>query len=445
VDEVTETAGPLGLGWAEIIAVGSELLVPPRVDTNSLFITGCLNELGIEVRARTVVGDRRADVAAVLRGALDRVELVVMCGGLGPTDDDLTRDAVAGLLGMRLVEDELVLDRIRQRFRSRGIRMPEVNRRQALVPVGAEILPNQNGTAPGLWIERDGRILILLPGPPAELEPMFTRVAAERIAPRAGGGKLCRTVLRICGRTESEVEELVFPTYSRWTREVPPIATTVLTASAEIELHLSVHAATNATGLARLEDAARQIVAILGADIFSVDGRALEQVVGDALRQRGWRIALAESCTGGLISSRLTDVAGSSDYVFVNAVCYNNEAKTTWLGVPTALIHAHGAVSEEVALAMADGVRERAGVEVSVGVTGIAGPTGGSERKPVGTVAIAVVTPEARIVRTFRFPGGRQRVKQFAAQIALDMVRRVLNGASAEGASVVGVGPGASK
>ena len=434
---MTETAGTIGLGWAEIIAVGSELLVPPRLDTNSLFITGCLNQLGIEVRAKTVVGDRRDDVAAVLRGALDRVGLVVMCGGLGPTDDDLTRDAAAGLLGMRLVEDESVLDRVRQRFASRGMRMPEVNRRQALVPAGAEVLPNPHGTAPGLWIERDGRILILLPGPPAELEPMFTRVAAERLAPRAGGWKLCRKVLRICGRTESEVEEMVFPTYSRWTTEPMPVATTVLTALAQIELHLSVRAATEAAGLARLDEAARQVAAVAGADIFSVDGRTLEQVVGDALRQRGWRIAVAESCTGGLISSRLTDVAGSSDYVFMNAVCYNNEAKTAWLGVAAELIHAHGAVSEEVALAMADGVGKRAGAEVRVGVTGIAGPTGGSERKPVGTVAIAAVTPDARIVRTFRFPGDRLRVKQFAAQTALDMVRRVLTGADIGGAFVV--------
>ena len=431
---MTETARTNGLRWAEIIAVGSELLVPPRVDTNSLFITGCLNQLGIEVRAKTVVGDRQDDVAAVLRAALDRVELVVMCGGLGPTDDDLTRDAAAGLLGMTLVEDDLVLDRIRQRFASRGMRMPEVNRRQALVPVGAEVLPNPHGTAPGLWIERDGRILILLPGPPGELEPMFTRMAAERLAPRAGGRKICRKVLKICGRAESEVEEMVVATYSRWTREPLPIATTVLAAPAQIELHLSVHAATEAIGLARLDDAARQVAAIVGADVFSIDGRALEQVVGDALRQRGWRIAVAESCTGGLISSRLTDVAGSSDYVLVNAVCYNNDAKTSWLGVPVELIDAHGAVSEEVALAMADGIRERAGVEVGVGVTGIAGPTGGSERKPVGTVVIAAVTPSARIVRTFRFPGGRLRVKQFAAQTALDMVRRALDGAQIGGA-----------
>jgi nicotinamide-nucleotide amidase len=229
---MSETAGSGGLRWAEIIAVGSELLVPPRLDTNSLFITGRLNQLGIEVRAKVIVGDRREDVAAVLRGALDRVELVVMCGGLGPTDDDLTRDAVAALLGLELVEDPQVLDRIRQRFASRGARMPETNRRQALVPVGADVLANPNGTAPGLWIERDRRILILLPGPPGELEPMFARVAAERLAPRAGGRKLCRKILSICGRTESEVEELVNPTYTRWMHEPLPIETTVLTASA---------------------------------------------------------------------------------------------------------------------------------------------------------------------------------------------------------------------
>jgi nicotinamide-nucleotide amidase len=434
---MSETAGSGGLRWAEIIAVGSELLVPPRLDTNSLFITGRLNQLGIEVRAKVIVGDRREDVAAVLRGALDRVELVVMCGGLGPTDDDLTRDAVAALLGLELVEDPQVLDRIRQRFASRGARMPETNRRQALVPVGADVLANPNGTAPGLWIERDRRILILLPGPPGELEPMFARVAAERLAPRAGGRKLCRKILSICGRTESEVEELVNPTYTRWMHEPLPIETTVLTASAQIELHLTVHAETDQIGQARLDDAARQIGEVVRADLFSGDGRTLEQVVGEGLRARGWRIGVAESCTGGLISSRLTDVAGSSDYVLVNAVCYNNDAKTEWLGVPLELIAARGAVSEDVALAMALGIRDRARVEVSIGVTGIAGPTGGTERKPVGTVAIAVVTPMARIVRTFRFPGGRLRVKQFASQTALDMVRRALSGLQTGTAFVV--------
>jgi nicotinamide-nucleotide amidase len=434
---MTPAARATDLRWAEIIAVGSELLVPPRLDTNSLYITGRLNQLGIEVRAKTVVGDRIDDVAVALRGALDRVGLVVMCGGLGPTDDDLTRDAAARLLDMTLVEDEAVLDRIRQRFAARGAHMPEINRRQALVPVGAEVLPNAHGTAPGLWIERDGRILILLPGPPAELEPMLTRVAEERLAPRTGGWKLCRKVLKMCGRTESEVEELVFPTYSRWATEALPIETTVLTAQAQIELHLSVRAASEGVGRKRLDEAAGQIAAVAGADVFSADGRTLEQVVGEALRQRGWRIAVAESCTGGLISSRLTDVPGSSDYVLVNAVCYNNDAKTSWLGVPAALIQTYGAVSEEVALAMADGIGERAGVEVGVGVTGIAGPTGGSDRKPVGTVVMAVVTLDARIVRTFRFPGDRTHVKQFAAQMALDMVRRVLIGADSVGGFAV--------
>ncbi|MEI6669832.1 MAG: competence/damage-inducible protein A [Acidobacteriota bacterium] len=417
------------LVFAEIIAVGSELLVPPRLDTNSLFITVVLNRLGIEVRAKSVVADRREDVAAVLRGALERVDLVVMCGGLGPTDDDLTRDAVASLLGLPMAEDQAVLDRLVTRFASRGRVMPEVNRRQALVPAGAEVLPNPNGTAPGLWIEREGRIVILLPGPPSELEPMFGRVAAERIAPRAGGRKLCRKVLSLCGRTESEFEQIVFPTYGRWLGEALPIATTILTAAAQIELHLSVHAETESIGMARLDEAAAQVAAVVGDDLFSVDGWPIERVVGEALRRRGWRIAVAESCTGGLISSRLTDVAGSSDYVLANAVCYSNGSKTSWLGVPAALIEERGAVSEDVAEAMAQGVVQKAGAEVGVGVTGIAGPSGGSEHKPVGTVVIAAVSPEARIVRTFRFPGDRIRVKQFAGQMALDMVRRLVTGA----------------
>jgi len=423
------TPGTTGLRWAEIIAVGTELLAPPRLDTNSLVITAGLNQLGIEVRAKTVVGDRREDVAAVLRAALTRVDLVVVCGGLGPTDDDLTRHAVAGLLHLKLVEDPNVAERIRQRFASRGMRMPDINRRQAMVPVGAEVLPNPHGTAPGLWIERDGRTIILLPGPPAELEPMFTRIVAERLSPRASGQKIFRKVLSICGRTESEVEELVFPTYSRWMSEPLPVATTVLTGPAQIELHLSVRAATEAEGLARLDEASTQVADVVGPDLFSRDGSALEKVVGDVLRAQGCSIAVAESCTGGLISSRLTDVAGSSDYVFANAVCYTNDSKKLWLGVPVALMQEHGSVSQEVAMAMADGIRERTGVDVGVGVTGIAGPSGGSERKPVGTVAIAVVTPTARVARTFRFSGDRKRVKQFAAQMALDMVRRLLVGA----------------
>ena len=308
--------------------MGSELLVPPRLDTNSLVITERLNEYGVEVRAKAIVGDRREDLEAVLRAALARTELVVLCGGLGPTDDDLTRDAVSAVTGRALREQAGILDGIRQRFAARGARMPDINRRQAMVPEGADVIPNGFGTAPGLWLEHEGRVLLLLPGPPAELKPMVERVVAERLAPRAGGGRLLRRVLRICGRTESEVDERAAPVYSQWVTGPLPISTTVLTSPAQVELHLSVRASSAAEAHARLEAAAADMAELFGADLFSIDGRALEEVVGQLLRDRGWHIGVAESCTGGLISGRLTDVAGSSDYVGFNAVCYSNEAKT---------------------------------------------------------------------------------------------------------------------
>ncbi len=412
--------------WAEIVAVGSELLVPPRLDTNSLFITERLNEYGIEVRAKSIVGDRPADLEAVLRAALARTDLVVLCGGLGPTGDDLTREAVAEVTGRELREQPELVEGIRRRFAARGARMPEINRRQAMVPDGAVVLPNLFGTAPGLWLEHDGHVLLALPGPPAELKPMLERVAAERLAPIAGRGRLSRRVLRICGRTESEVDELAAPVYSRWAEERPPVATTVLTAPAQVELHLSLRGLSAADAETRLDAAASDMAGLFGADLFSSDGRSLEEVVGALLRGRGWRIGVAESCTGGLVSVRLTDVPGSSDYVGFNAVCYSNAAKAAVLDVPPAAIEGFGAVSEAVALAMADGIRARAGCHIGVGVTGIAGPSGGSDEKPAGTVAIAVTTADTQVVRTYRFPIGRARVRQFGAQMALDLARRVL-------------------
>ncbi len=425
---MSRAGGPPSVRWAEIIAVGSELLVPPRVDTNSLFITERLNECGIEVRAKAIVGDRRGDLEAVLRAALARTDLVVLCGGLGPTDDDLTREAVAAVTGRALRERPDLLDGIRQRFAARGARMPEINRRQAMVPDGADVLPNGFGTAPGLWLEHDGRILLLLPGPPAELKPMVERVVEERLAPLAGTGRLSRRVLRLCGRTESEVDELAAPVYSRWVSQPLPITTTVLTSPAQVELHLSVRAPAALEARARLDAAAAELAALFGADLFSADGRALEEVVGGLLRERGWRIGVAESCTGGLVSVRLTDVAGSSAYVGFNAVCYSDEAKASVLRVPPAVIAERGAVSEAVAVAMADGIRAAAGCEIGIGVTGIAGPSGGSDEKPVGTVVIGVTTADVQVVRTYRFPTGRVRVRQFAAQVSLDLARRVLLG-----------------
>jgi nicotinamide-nucleotide amidase len=411
---------------AAILAIGSELLTPSRIDTNSLFITNALNTVGIDVVFKAVAGDDRMELQALLAHALERADLVVLTGGLGPTEDDVTREVVAAHLGLPLAEDQSITDAIRRRFDARGWIMPEINRRQAMVPHGALVISNANGTAPGLWIEHGTKGVLLVPGPPREMRPMVEQMVAERLQARADGRLLMRRELKIAGRSESRVEELTQPVYSRWRDQQPPIETTILAAPGQIELHLSTRGTDAAELETTLDRAAGEIEAVLADDVFSRDGKAMEEVVGALLMARGWMIALAESCTGGLATSRLTDVSGSSAYVERSVVAYSNEAKIEMLGVGADLISAFGAVSEPVAQSMAEGMRDRAKVEVGVGITGIAGPTGGSESKPVGTVCIAVVTPQKTAVRTFRFPGNRELVKTFAAFTALDMVRRII-------------------
>ncbi|MBI4887138.1 MAG: competence/damage-inducible protein A [Acidobacteria bacterium] len=414
------------LGRAAVLAVGSELLTPSRVDTNSLFITEQLNLLGVDVLLKTIVGDDRGELAAALRAALARVDLVVCCGGLGPTDDDVTRDVVAQVLDRPLVEDGEVAARIEARFAGRGLRMPGINLRQAMVPAGARVLANGHGTAPGLWVEHGDRLVVLLPGPPRELKPMMAALVDGPLRERTAGLSLVRRVLRITGRTESHTEEAVRTLYAEWARAGVPVAATILASLGQIELHLSARAGRRADADAALDAASSQVVERLGLDVYSSDGRPLEQVVGDLLAARRLRIAVAESCTGGLLASRLTDVPGSSRYVDRGVVVYANDAKTDLLGVPAALLSAHGAVSEPVAVAMAEGIRARAGTDVGIGVTGIAGPGGGTPEKPVGTVAVAAALPDLTRSRLFRFVGGREMVKFQASQAALDMVRRML-------------------
>jgi nicotinamide-nucleotide amidase len=416
------------LARAAVIAVGSELLTPLRVDTNSLFITEQLNTLGIDVVLKGVAGDDREELAHLFRAALERVDLVVFSGGLGPTDDDVTREVVAGVLGRPLSEDVGITERLRARFAARGYKppMPETNRRQAMVPAGARVIENARGSAPGLWIEDGDSVVLLLPGPPRELRPMLTALVEGALRERSRGSPLVRRVVKIAGRIESQTDEVLQPLYRQWDRSTPRLGATILAALGQIELHLSARASSAEIAAAALAEAVAAVCAVIGDDVFSTDGRAMEAVVGDMLASRGYRISLAESCTGGLLTSRLTDIPGSSRYVEQAVVAYANEAKTDLLNVPAALIAEHGAVSEAVALAMADGVRSRAGVEVGVGVTGIAGPGGGSPEKPVGTVAIAAVTAAATRSRTFRFHGEREHVKFQASQAAMDMVRRML-------------------
>jgi nicotinamide-nucleotide amidase len=415
------------LRTAEVIAVGSELLGSTRLDTNSLFIAERLAGLGIELRAKAVVGDDRDRIADLCRLSLSRVDLVVLTGGLGPTDDDLTRDAVAQVLGLEPVEHPDILAKIEQRFARRGMKMPAVNRRQAQVLRGAVVLDNPHGTAPGQFVEHGGRVVVLLPGPPRELQPMLDALCEGALGQRASTERIYRASLFVTGRSESHVEEAVQPIYSTWRTGEFPIETTILATPGQIELHLSTRGSDRDAATRVLGAATAQLIGALGADVFSTDGRMMEQVVGDLLRERGLTIAAAESCTGGLLLSRLTDVPGSSAYVLGGAVCYSNELKTALADVPAELIRSHGAVSEPVAMALADGIRQRTGADVAVGITGIAGPTGGTAEKPVGTVAAAVVAPGAPArVRTFKFPGGRTQIKFFATQGTLDMVRRLL-------------------
>jgi nicotinamide-nucleotide amidase len=412
---------------AEVIAVGSELLGSTRLDTNSLFISERVAALGIELRAKGVVGDDLNRLAEMFRQALARADLVVITGGLGPTDDDLTRESVAEVLQLPLVEDPAIVQRIEQRFNRRGMKMPALNRKQAQVLRGAVALDNPNGTAPGQYIEHGNKVVLLLPGPPRELQPMLNAVCDGPLGARASDERIYRVCLFVTGRTESGVEETVQPIYSTWRTAPQPIETTILATPGQIELHLSTRSADGAMAEQLLKDAQARLAAALGPDVFSTDGRMMEQVVGDLLRSRRLTFAAAESCTGGLLMSRLTDVPGSSDYVVGGAVLYSNELKTQIAGVPEEVIREHGAVSEPVAIALAEGIRQRTGADVAVGITGIAGPSGGTAAKPVGTVAIAAIVPDAPVrARTVVYPGGRAQIKFHATQGALDMVRRML-------------------
>jgi nicotinamide-nucleotide amidase len=407
----------------EIIAVGSELLTPDFLDTNSLRLTAGLNGIGLEVAFKTVVGDGERDLAAVLRTALARADLILCMGGLGPTEDDRTRETLAKVLRRRLVFRPAVRDRIRERFRRRGWPMAASNLKQCYIIEGAEVLENPNGTAPGLWLETRRNRIALLPGPPHEILPMFEKDVLPRLA-RCGRGLTVRRVVRLTGLGESAMESKL----KRFYRMVPDgVGVTTLAAFGDLSIRLT-YAGSGPQELAdrRLEALERALVRALGPWIYSRGGEALEEVVGSLLRERGLTIACAESCTGGLIGHRLTEVPGSSDYFLESAVTYSNRAKTERLGVPAALIERHGAVSAPVARAMALGIRRTSGADIGVAVTGVAGPGGGTARKPVGLVYIALARGRGAAVERCLFSGGRSQVKFQSSQKALDLVRKSL-------------------
>ncbi len=407
---------------AEIITIGSELLAPDRTDTNSLWLTEQLNRIGIDVKLKTIVGDDDARLEELVKDAVKRSRVVITTGGLGPTEDDITRKVVARALGRRLALDEKVLAEIRERFKSFGVTMPERNSRQAMVIDGAEVLPNPNGSAPGLYLQHGECSVALLPGPPRENQPMYRDHVEARFQKLAGDIRFARRVLRVSGLGESAVDEKIAPIYSQYENPL----TTILFNSSEIEIHLRAHGRTEADAEALLDDLSLKIEKELGNSVFSFRGEKMEEVVGRRLAITGFTLAVAESCTGGLIAQRLTSVPGSSQYFVEGLVTYSNESKTRLLGVDKKLIKEHGAVSKEVARDMARGVRHVARTDFGLAITGIAGPDGGTEEKPVGLVYIALADDAHTEHKRLKLPGDRELVRWRASQAALDMLRRRL-------------------
>jgi nicotinamide-nucleotide amidase len=405
---------------AEIIAVGSELLTPQRVDTNSLFLTDQLNALGVEVVVKSVIGDDLNRLADAVRRAMSRSEIVILCGGLGPTEDDLTRDAVAAALDRKLIYHPEITAVLEQRFAQLKRKMVEVNKRQAFLIAGAEMLPNDRGTAPGQWIEESGSHAMLLPGPPHEMKAMFTRQCLPRLARIVPRQAIRTLVLRVTGMPESDLDQLIAPVYKKYDNP----ATTILAAAGDLQIHLRARCSTEGEADALLVEVGGPIELLLGDRIYSRNGQSLEEVVGDMLRERHNTLSVAESCTGGLLGERITSVPGSSAYFLGGFITYASRLKVEWLGVLEETIAQFGAVSKETAEAMALGARRRTGSTYALAITGVAGPDGGSEKKPVGTVYVGVADAAGCAVLHRQFFGDRTRIRQFATQMALDMLRR---------------------
>lgn len=405
----------------EFLAVGSELLTPYFQETNSLFISEKLQELGWQLSYKTVVSDRLEELKQALKIARKRSWLILVCGGLGPTDDDRTRRATAEVLGRKLVFNRAILDGIRKRFESRGLSLPASNRRQAYVIEGAEVLDNPNGTAPGLWLEEKNRVLVLLPGPPSEFKPMVENLVLPRLE-KFGRVRVLRSVIRITGAGESAVEDLIKPVY----KVLPPglqLITLASPADIQIRLEMAIRSRQPEIDEKSFNRIKAKIVRLLGHLVYSTEGQPLERVVGDRLRAGGWTLACAESCSGGLLANRITNIPGSSDYFLEGIVTYSNRSKTRELGIPEELIKDKGAVSEQVARLMAERMRARSGADFALSTTGIAGPGGGSPDKPVGLVYVGLAWAGGSAVTRNLFRGSREQVKFQATQKALDMLR----------------------
>lgn len=422
---------------AEIIAVGSEMLTPFRQDTNSLYLTAALNDLGVEVAFKTIVGDNLPHLTSAARIAISRADIILLSGGLGPTEDDLTREAAAAALNISLVPDNDILAGLYKRFAARQMVMPPNNARQADVLDKAIVLENKNGSAPGQYLDtivpasddRDStvdhrKIIILLPGPPNELKPLFDDQVRPRLRASLPLRHLAKRVLRMALIPESHVDARTAPIYKQY----PDIETTILAHSGEIQLHFLCAKPTLSEAQARVDELTGKIEAEMEDAIFSSHGESLEEVVLLHLGMRHLTLATAESCTGGLLAQRLTAVPGSSRYFLGGAVVYSDALKTTFAGVAPELVAKYGPVSSEVARSLAEGIRARTGASLGVSITGIAGPGPGSPgpdaNKPIGLVYIALADSHQTQVKEFRLPGDRDRIRLWASQQALELIRR---------------------
>lgn len=411
---------------SEIIAVGSEMLTPFRQDTNSLYLTEKLNEIGVTVRFKTIVGDRLKDLVSAIRNALARTDIVILIGGLGPTEDDLTREAVAEALSLALRRDAAQVAALHVRAAAWRMPMAENNLKQADVIDTAAILPNPNGSAPGQWIDTiyEGyrKLVMLVPGPPNECRPLFDDECMPRLRAAVPPRFIAKRTLKAAMIPESQADKLLAPIYTTYT----DVETTILAKAGDIQLTLLCSKPNLEAAQQRVDELAGRMEEALDDWLYSSDGESLEQIVLYYLGLRQATLAVAESCTGGMVAQRITSVPGSSRSFLGGAIVYSDPLKTSFANVPPDLIAKHGAVSAEVAAAMAEGIRKRTGATLGIGVTGIAGPTGGTDEKPVGRVYLAV--SDAQKTDTFErtFRGNRDRVRQWATQQALDLIRRKL-------------------
>lgn len=411
---------------AAIIAVGSEMLTHTRLDTNSLFLTERLNLLGVEVIQKVVVGDQREKLEAAIRYCLEHSDLLILTGGLGPTEDDLTREAVGTATGRAIFFDQSICDALEARFASFGRKMAEINKRQAYVIDGAEVMPNPNGTAPGQWLSlASQQLVVLLPGPPGEMKPMAEKEFLPRLQKILPPLALATATYRLTGMGESDVDALVAPIYKQYENPV----TTILAKAGDITLHLRAQTKLQEESDALVAELGAKIEAVLGDRIYSRDGSPLEAAVLRLLVERGQTVAVAESLTGGMLGSRLSGIAGASKAFVGGFITYNDAEKQGLLGVDPLVLAEQSAVSEAVAQQMAAGAREKSNSHWALSLTGYAGPDGGTEENPVGTVYIGIAGPDGYLkAQRFRYPAGdRDRVRQFAVQSALNILRLALS------------------